>query len=404
MGISRLLKRILDLPGLASKLAGKAVSFLSFSAADERLRPRKVLSVSIEKGAVDTACISGLLFYKKIIKAKRLETGAAEYPDPAAVASASKSMLAAVSGPGGRMNAALVIPEEWVIQRKAVFPVSIRHAIPKAVSYDLDRLVPLGAGQMLYDWSIAGEDERNITLDISAVKSEKVSPYIERLKGNGINVSKLIHAGGLQPASRAGWGAFEALRADSNSPNLLNNGLRRASKFPVAGTALLACVLIGALAYKINSPVGAEKEKIDALNRQITIEKTRVGGTERDLKEIGLLNGDLAAIDDFNLDRPVAIRTVKALTAIIPKSAWLTGLKLSGDSVQIEGYAQSATGLVPRLEKSGYFKKAEFASPTTRDPKTKTDHFIIKAELNKIALVQNTGKEKPSDRKGRIKK
>jgi Tfp pilus assembly protein PilN len=72
---------------------------------------------------------------------------------------------------------------------------------------------------------------------------------------------------------------------------------------------------------------------------------------------------------------------VKELTERIPKTAWLTRVRISGSQVNIEGYAASATALVQVLEASRYFRNVEFSSPTFRDPQMGMDRFQIKMEI-----------------------
>jgi general secretion pathway protein L len=72
---------------------------------------------------------------------------------------------------------------------------------------------------------------------------------------------------------------------------------------------------------------------------------------------------------------------LKELTTILPKSAWLTRVRLTDTAVEIEGYAASATELLPKLEESPFFKKVEFASPTFRDARLNSDRFVIKMEI-----------------------
>ncbi|RPH87236.1 MAG: hypothetical protein EHM75_06025 [Desulfobacteraceae bacterium] len=86
-------------------------------------------------------------------------------------------------------------------------------------------------------------------------------------------------------------------------------------------------------------------------------------------------------ISDFKNSRQTAIGLLRELTLLIPKDAWLTRVRVSENQVNIEGYAPSATLLVPKLEASPFFKKVEFASPTYRDPKLNQDRFQIKMEI-----------------------
>jgi Tfp pilus assembly protein PilN len=80
----------------------------------------------------------------------------------------------------------------------------------------------------------------------------------------------------------------------------------------------------------------------------------------------------------------MALNIIRELTVILPKNAWLTRVRITGSTVNIEGYAASATGLMPKLEASSYFKKAEFASPTYRDTRMNADRFNIKVEIEGI--------------------
>jgi len=61
--------------------------------------------------------------------------------------------------------------------------------------------------------------------------------------------------------------------------------------------------------------------------------------------------------------------------------------------VVIEGYSASATGLLPKLETSRYFEKAEFASPTFRDARMNADRFNIKMEIEGIRIDEMKKKE-----------
>ncbi|MDA8388850.1 MAG: PilN domain-containing protein [Nitrospiraceae bacterium] len=396
--------------GRALRHVVRALSLLTFSAADLDLQPRKILSLSIEQGAVDAALGRGCFLGSGIIKANRYEIGGKAYPEPADLVPAAKSVCGdklsgGKNGPDG-CDATLVIPGEWVIRRDADFPAAIRNDLPNAVSYDLDRLLPFGADRVFYDWRITGEKGRRLAVRVSAVKLEKVKPYIDRLGEKGIAVSRVICPDETQAAiSWAKWGILDTIRSNAHRsnpgrPNLLNNGRRESARAPVAATALLIALLFGAWGYGATRPTGIETEKVAALNRRLTSEKRKVSGVEFIARQIGMLNGEISTIKDFDLGRPAALRTLKELTALIPKSAWLTGLKFTEDSVQIEGYASSAAGLIPRLEKSGYFKKVEFASATTRDAQTESDHFIIKMSL---APAIPAGKKKSAPGGDRIK-
>lgn len=377
--------------GGISGYARKIPALLTFSAADERLRLRKVLSISLEKGAVSATLQKSFLLRTKIVKTLRLDVAENEYPRLADVLEAVKS-LSAPGRPAAR-DAVLVMPEEWIIRRDTGFPAVAAGDIRNAVLYELDRLLPFGTDRMFYGWQVTGGDRKNITVRVSAVKAEKAMEYMDGLRQNGIAVTGIIC-----PGEAAGPGS--KTNNASKALNLLGAGERQKRRAPVAVTAFLLAALLAIWAHRVMAPARAERARLDSLTRQVWLEKNKARSTEEAMRRVGILNGEVATIKGFNIARPAALRTLKKLTALIPRSAWLTSLDITGNSIRIEGYASSAAALIPRLEKSGFFKKVQFASPTLRDAKTRTDHFVIKMAVEN-GSSSGSGKKAPGEREAK---
>jgi hypothetical protein len=77
---------------------------------------------------------------------------------------------------------------------------------------------------------------------------------------------------------------------------------------------------------------------------------------------------------------PDKLLILKGLTQLIPNNTWLSNLHLSKQYVNLIGMSSAASDLIPMLDKSGFFKKTEFASPIVTDA-NKLEHFKIKAEF-----------------------
>ncbi|HEX2966114.1 MAG TPA: PilN domain-containing protein, partial [Syntrophorhabdaceae bacterium] len=60
---------------------------------------------------------------------------------------------------------------------------------------------------------------------------------------------------------------------------------------------------------------------------------------------------------------------------------WLTRTRITEQTVEIEGYAGTATTILPKLEQSNMFQKVEFTSPTVRDARMNADRFVMRMEL-----------------------
>lgn len=191
------------------------------------------------------------------------------------------------------------------------------------------------------------------------------------------------------PFSAVG-GAFESLTSKAAKLNMLSRGRQDILKTPTGLTIVLLLLIIILLVLYVIAPLRIEEERLKGIDRQMMLRKDDVRKAEALKKEVDTLNGEIFTINDFKENRPMALNLIKELTAILPKSVWLSRLRITTNTVEIEGYAASATELLPKLEASKYFKKAEFASPTFRDAHQNADRFNIKMEIES-AKQEGTG-------------
>ncbi|MGB5155986.1 PilN domain-containing protein [Desulfobacterium sp. N47] len=182
----------------------------------------------------------------------------------------------------------------------------------------------------------------------------------------------------------AAGGMLELLQSKTIKPDLLSKGVHKESKAPVGLTVFLLLILLAIGAFHIIMPFRMEKQMLAEIDRQIVSVKNEAKKVEKLKMETQLIESDIASIDNFKHNSPMLLPILKELTIILPAKAWLTRIKIGETTVDIEGYADTATDILPKLESSPYFKKAEFASATTRDSKKNVDRFAIKMEIRGI--------------------
>ncbi len=176
-------------------------------------------------------------------------------------------------------------------------------------------------------------------------------------------------------------GLLAFLGKDRENLNLMTKGIRPRERTPFWLTIPLLLGLFALTAFYWITPVKVETQRLALIDKQITQKKGEVKKVEALKKEIDAVTRERDIISDFKNSRQTAIGLLRELTLLIPKDAWLTRVRVSENQVNIEGYAPSATLMVPKLEASPFFKKVEFASPTYRDPKLNQDRFQIKMEI-----------------------
>jgi len=188
---------------------------------------------------------------------------------------------------------------------------------------------------------------------------------------------------GLKGISHTALGGLvECLRPKAAAMNLLSKGRHHAAKTPVLITSvlLLALTVLG-IACAV-APLHVEKAKLQEIEKQIALHKDEIRRIELLQKDIDALDGEINSIADLRKKSPGALRVIKELTAILPKTSWLSRIRISAATVDIEGLATTSPAeFLPGIEASTLFKKVEFAAPTVRDSAMKADRFVMKMEL-----------------------
>jgi Tfp pilus assembly protein PilN len=71
----------------------------------------------------------------------------------------------------------------------------------------------------------------------------------------------------------------------------------------------------------------------------------------------------------------------------LPSSVWVWNLKYNGKEIEISGFADSASDLIPLIDKSLLFERVEFLAPVTKErvmrgsEMKEKERFKIKARL-----------------------
>jgi hypothetical protein len=186
-------------------------------------------------------------------------------------------------------------------------------------------------------------------------------------------------------------GVLESLWPKANGLNMFNKGHHEEPKTPRAFTMILILAILAMWILYIITPLKIEGKRLNEIDRQIMLRKEEVRKVEALKKEIDAVNNEISTINNFKGNRPMTLNLLKELTAILPKTAWLARVRITGSTVEIEGYASSTSKLLPILEASKYFNKIEFASPTYKDAWFKYDRFVIKMGIEGFKKDEGEG-------------
>jgi general secretion pathway protein L len=166
----------------------------------------------------------------------------------------------------------------------------------------------------------------------------------------------------LIPAIGAGLGA---VREGSSGLNLLPAEERRSVEegAPLI-TFLCAAVLVLMTGVWLVSAVVKDHRIASQLHEEIDTLEPTMRTVHRNEDDVKALSEKLHTLTWSDRQRISVI--LKELTEVMPKDAYLTTFRYRMGKVELEGFAKSASDLVPMLERSPFFKNAQFTSPVTK--------------------------------------
>ena len=149
--------------------------------------------------------------------------------------------------------------------------------------------------------------------------------------------------------------------------NLLPDELRpRPFPWPLAATAALSLLAVGiglaipAVTFmKERRVLGALEADIARLAPEVRRAEELAADVERARREAATIR----AFDDQGV-RPLPV--LQELTDTLPADAWLTNLSVDRNGLELAGFANAASQLIPLLEASPGLERVEFTSPVTK--------------------------------------
>lgn len=131
------------------------------------------------------------------------------------------------------------------------------------------------------------------------------------------------------------------------------------------------------------------RNELDTVTEEIRQKKPEVERIERLQKQKEVMTKEILELDKVTSGEIPKIEILKELTQLLPDTVWIWNLKYNGKEIEISGYADSASDLVPLLDKSPLFEKVEFLAPVTKEKHLRSggekekERFRMKAKLEK---------------------
>lgn len=268
---------------------------------------------------------------------------------------------------GGRRRPARVVlrvPGTALLEREVVLPLAAERDPDAVLGYEMDRLTPFRAADVVWKASGIKRDRARgrLSLRLSVVPRAFFADALPVLARMGL-LPEAVEAPGAAGLSRI------ALAREGAAARRARQRSRLALAF--VGALAVAAVVIPFVRQSVAA--GAVAARIAALRPQVeevTLLRTRI---EQGAGEAGAFEALAAQVGN-----PLA--TLAALTDILPDDTYLLSLSLAHRRLVITGRTAAAARLIGLLAASPVFGNPAFAAPVTRAPQG-GDEFTIRTAV-----------------------
>jgi general secretion pathway protein L len=105
----------------------------------------------------------------------------------------------------------------------------------------------------------------------------------------------------------------------------------------------------------------------NGVNGEIKKRRPEIDAVEKLQKQKEALSKEIAEFDKIEAGETSKVEVLRELAHILPGTVWIWNFKYNGKEFEISGFADSASDLIPLLDKSPLFEKVEFLAPVTKE-------------------------------------
>ena len=262
-----------------------------------------------------------------------------------------------------RRSMVLQVPADLLLERAAILPLAAEQDLKRVVGYELDRLTPFRADEVLWTCTVDGRDtaRNQLHVRITIALLLRVQPVLTALQQAGLYPARIEAraATGPRRGIPLGKGPSDQTWLD-----------RRIDGCALAGCGLLAVIAV-AMPFAIQSVAGA---RIDA---QIEAARPQSIAAERLLKMIASGAATSDAITAARDQAGTVLQAIALLTDVLPDDTFLTLLSARQRKLAISGRSTAAARLIGLLTAHPLIHHPSFTTSVVRDETSGGELFSI---------------------------
>jgi general secretion pathway protein L len=255
-------------------------------------------------------------------------------------------------------------------------PLAARDDLDQLLRFEMDRLTPFRSEDVVFAHRVLDSEQEQGRMSVelqvaprvmveqalATAAACKVTPTRVELAGPGAEGRSLDQ--GRAPALNL----LPAEQSEAAPASRLNRWLG------------LVALALAAAALAI--PLQQQRSTVADLERQVAAAKEAAQQSVQLRQRLDALRANVRFLVDEKDRTPMVTRVLAELTRVIPDHAHVEQLNLRDGTLQLHGFASTASELIGLLEQSSLFRTPQFRSPVTQDPRLGEERFHLSVELH----------------------
>lgn len=252
------------------------------------------------------------------------------------------------------------------LRKTLELPLAARDDLDQLLRFEMDRLTPFRADEVYFAQRVLASDAvgRRIAVELQLAPRRVVDQALATAQRLGLSPARVelaADAGGAEPL------------------NLLRDEQGGAREGRATRALVLLALILAVIAVAI--PLRRQQARLDELETRVAAARAEAEESLELRARLDQLTQSARFLVAEKTRRPMVAEVLAELTRLVPDQAHIVQLDLRGGSVQLHGYAATASDLIGLLDQSELFRTPQFRSPVTQDPRSGTERFHLSVEL-----------------------
>jgi general secretion pathway protein L len=260
------------------------------------------------------------------------------------------------------------LSDELGLRKILDLPLAAKDDLDQMLRFEMDRLTPFRADELYFAHRVLGSDARNrrLSVELQLAPKREIERVLEAARSFGIAPSRIELAGGAETA-----GLLNLLPGES--------GHRTREGRLSRVLALLALVLaVSAVAI----PLQRQRATMARVEAEVIAARAQAEESLAMRDRLDQLTRRAQFLAADKQRQPLVVGVLDELTRLVPDQAYVIQFELHDRTVELHGFAATASDLIGVLDQSPLFKAPQFRSPVTQDRRSGTERFHISVELS----------------------